>query len=82
VPWLLYGVGALIAISMQMIQVPALAFALGMYIPLELNVPLVVGGLVAHSCRSRPRGTSRWQRPQHPGHADRLRLHRAARSWA
>ena len=48
VPWLLYGVGALIAVSMQMIQVPALAFALGMYIPLELNVPLVVGGLVAH----------------------------------
>ena len=48
VPWLLYGVGALIAMTMQMIGVPALAFALGMYIPQELNTPLVVGGLVAH----------------------------------
>jgi Predicted membrane protein len=48
VPWLLYGTGALIAISMQMIGVPALAFALGMYIPLELNTPLLVGGFIAH----------------------------------
>ncbi len=48
VPWLLYGVGVLIALTMQMIGVPTLAFALGMYIPLELNAPLVVGGLVAH----------------------------------
>lgn len=48
VPWLLYGVGALIAMTMQMIGVPALAFALGMYIPQELNTPLVVGGLIAH----------------------------------
>ncbi len=48
VPWLLYGVGALIALTMQMIGVPSLAFALGMYIPLELNVPLIVGGLIAH----------------------------------
>jgi putative OPT family oligopeptide transporter len=56
VPWLLYGVGALIAVSMQMISVPALAFALGMYIPLELNVPLVVGGLVAHLVQKSARG--------------------------
>lgn len=48
VPWLLYGVGMLVAVTMQMIGVPSLAFALGMYIPLELNVPLVVGGLIAH----------------------------------
>ena len=48
VPWLLYGVGALVAMTMQMIGVPALAFALGMYIPLELNTPLLIGGLVAH----------------------------------
>lgn len=47
VPWLLYGVGILIALTVQMIGVPALAFALGMYIPLELNTPLVVGGLIA-----------------------------------
>jgi putative OPT family oligopeptide transporter len=55
-PWLLYGVGALIAMSMQMIQVPALAFALGMYIPLELNVPLVVGGLIAHLVQKSAKG--------------------------
>lgn len=48
VPWLLYGVGVLTALTMQMIGIPSLAFALGMYIPLELNVPLVVGGLIAH----------------------------------
>jgi uncharacterized oligopeptide transporter (OPT) family protein len=48
VPWLLYGVGAVVAMTMQMIGVPALAFALGMYIPLELNTPLLIGGLVAH----------------------------------
>jgi len=48
VPWLLYGIGMLVAVTMQMIGVPSLAFALGMYIPLELNVPLVVGGLIAH----------------------------------
>jgi putative OPT family oligopeptide transporter len=51
VPWLLYGVGALIALTMQMIGVPTLAFALGMYIPLELNAPLVIGGLIAHWVR-------------------------------
>jgi putative OPT family oligopeptide transporter len=55
-PWLLYGVGALIALSMQMIGVPALAFALGMYIPLELNVPLLVGGLIAHLVMRSARG--------------------------
>jgi putative OPT family oligopeptide transporter len=48
VPWLLYGVGALIAVTMQMIGVASLAFALGMYIPLELNVPLLIGGFIAH----------------------------------
>ena len=48
VPWLLYGVGALVAMTMQMIGIPSLAFALGMYIPQDLNTPLLVGGLVAH----------------------------------
>ena len=48
VPWLLYGVGVLTALIMELIGVPPLAFALGMYIPLELNTPLVVGGLIAH----------------------------------
>ncbi len=56
VPWLLYGVGVLIALTMQMIGVPTLAFALGMYIPLELNAPLVVGGLVAHFVQKSAKG--------------------------
>ena len=45
-PWLLYGVGALMAILLTWAKVPALAFALGMFIPMELNVPLLVGGLI------------------------------------
>jgi putative OPT family oligopeptide transporter len=48
VPWLLYGVGVLTALIMEFIGVPPLAFALGMYIPLELNTPLVIGGLIAY----------------------------------
>ena len=45
-PWLLYGIGAVLAIVLNACKIPALAFALGMFIPLELNVPLVVGGTV------------------------------------
>lgn len=45
-PWLLYGIGAVLAIILNYFKIPALAFALGMFIPLELNVPLVVGGAV------------------------------------
>lgn len=45
-PWLLYGIGALIAIVLTVCKVPALAFALGMFIPLNLNLPLLVGGTV------------------------------------
>ena len=45
-PWLLYAIGAVIAIVLTLCKVPALAFALGMFIPLELNVPLLVGGAV------------------------------------
>ena len=45
-PWLLYGVGAVLALLLNVLGVPVLAFALGMFIPLELNVPLVVGGAV------------------------------------
>ena len=46
-PWLLYGIGAVIALVLTFIKLPALPFALGMFIPMELNAPLVVGGLVA-----------------------------------
>ena len=45
-PWLLYAIGALLAIILTLFKVPALAFALGMFIPMELNVPLVVGGAI------------------------------------
>lgn len=46
-PWLLYGIGALIAIVLTLCKVPALAFALGMFIPIDLNLPLLVGGGVS-----------------------------------
>ncbi|HEY9543849.1 OPT family oligopeptide transporter [Prevotella sp.] len=45
-PWILYGIGALIAVVLTFFKVPALAFALGMFIPLQLNIPLLVGGAV------------------------------------
>ena len=45
-PWLLYGIGALIALLLNALGVSALAFALGMFIPLELNLPLLVGGAI------------------------------------
>ena len=45
-PWALYGVGAVLAVVLTFCKVPALAFALGMFIPLELNIPLVVGGAI------------------------------------
>ena len=45
-PWILYGVGAVIAIILTLCKVPALAFALGMFIPIELNVPMLVGGAI------------------------------------
>ncbi len=45
-PWVLYGIGAVLAIILTLCKVPALAFALGMFIPLELNTPLLVGGLI------------------------------------
>lgn len=45
-PWILYIIGAVLAIVLTWFKIPALAFALGMFIPLELNVPLVVGGAI------------------------------------
>ena len=45
-PWILYTIGAAIAIVLTLCKVPALAFALGMFIPMELNVPLVIGGAI------------------------------------
>ncbi|HET9554705.1 MAG TPA: oligopeptide transporter, OPT family [Anaeromyxobacteraceae bacterium] len=53
VPVLLFAVGAVIAVVMEMLQVPALTFALGMYLPLELNSPALVGGFIAHFLQRR-----------------------------
>ncbi|HZW38944.1 MAG TPA: oligopeptide transporter, OPT family [Ignavibacteriaceae bacterium] len=52
-PWMLYIAGAIFSLILTMLGVPALAFALGMYIPLELNTPLLVGGLIAHYVSTR-----------------------------
>lgn len=46
-PWYLYAIGAVISIVLTFFKVPALAFALGMFIPMELNAPLLVGGLIS-----------------------------------
>ena len=46
-PWALYAIGAVIAVLLTLCKVPALAFALGMFIPMELNVPLVIGGAIS-----------------------------------
>ena len=53
-PWMLYFAGAALALILTMIGVPALAFALGMFIPLELNTPLLVGGLISWFVAGRP----------------------------
>ncbi|HSB15801.1 MAG TPA: oligopeptide transporter, OPT family [Bryobacteraceae bacterium] len=45
---ILFGAGAFVALIMEMLGVPALIFALGMYLPLELNTPALVGGFLAH----------------------------------
>jgi uncharacterized oligopeptide transporter (OPT) family protein len=47
-PWLLYLAGIFVAIILELIGVPPLAFALGMYLPLYLNTPLLAGGIIAH----------------------------------
>ncbi|MDH6305671.1 putative OPT family oligopeptide transporter [Parabacteroides sp. PF5-5] len=52
-PWILYGIGAVLAIILNFFKVPALAFALGMFIPLELNTPLLIGGAVSWYVGSR-----------------------------
>ncbi len=52
-PWMMYVAGAFFALILTMIKVPALAFALGMYLPLELNTPILVGGIIAHFVSTR-----------------------------
>ena len=52
-PWLLYGAGAFLSLILTMMGVPALAFALGMFIPLDLNTPLLVGGIISYYVMNR-----------------------------
>ena len=52
-PWLLYASGAFLALILNMIGVPALAFALGLYLPLGLNTPILIGGLLNHFVTTR-----------------------------
>lgn len=52
-PWILYGIGALIAIVLTMCKIPALAFALGMFISIDLNLPLLIGGAISWFVASR-----------------------------
>lgn len=56
-PWILYAIGAVIAIILTLCNVPALAFALGMFIPLELNIPLLVGGAINWFVTTRSKDT-------------------------
>ena len=62
VPWLLYGVGGILILVLQMVKVPALPFALGMYLPQELNTPILVGGLIAHFVAKSARGDEALER--------------------
>lgn len=57
-PWLLYAIGAVLAIVLNFCKIPALAFALGMFIPLQLNVPLVVGGAINWYVTTRSKDTA------------------------
>lgn len=52
-PWMLYAAGAFMSLILTMIGVPALAFALGMFIPLELNTPILIGGIISHFVSTR-----------------------------
>ncbi len=52
-PWLLYGIGAALALVLTFCKVPALPFALGMFIPIDLNLPLLIGGAVSWFVGSR-----------------------------
>ena len=66
-PWLLYGIGAVISIVLTLCGVSALAFALGMFIPLQLNLPLIVGGLVNWYVNSRSTDVTLNQRRNEKG---------------
>jgi hypothetical protein len=47
VPWLLYAIGVVVALTVELIGISALAFGLGMYLPMEINTPILIGAFVA-----------------------------------
>jgi len=65
-PWFLYGLGAVFAVTSQMVGVSGLAYALGMYLPMELNSPLVLGAAIAwfleHSSKEVPLAKARHEK--------------------
>lgn len=48
VTWLLYAVGLALSVLLVMMNIPPLAFAIGMYLPLQINTPLFIGGLISY----------------------------------
>jgi putative OPT family oligopeptide transporter len=56
--WYAFGLGVMLSIVLRMVELPALGFALGMYLPIELNTPLFLGGLLAHWVNRPKKGTS------------------------
>jgi putative OPT family oligopeptide transporter len=69
VAYVLFGVGAMVAVIMEMLGQPSLIFALGMYLPLELNTPALVGGFLSHylNKRSEKTGGARGKRIRERG---------------
>ena len=57
-PWLLYGIGAALALVLTFFKVPALPFALGMFIPIDLNMPMLIGGAVSWYVSSRSKNSA------------------------
>ena len=57
-PWLLYGIGAALALVLTFFKVPALPFALGMFIPIDLNMPMLIGGAVSWYVSSRSKNST------------------------
>ncbi len=55
VPWLLYGVGVVVALTVELVGISALAFGLGMYLPMEINTPILIGAFVATLVRKSTR---------------------------
>lgn len=66
ITWLLYGIGGVIVLICEMLSIPSMIFALGMYLPLELNAPALLGGFISHfvikSSRNEKVTKQRWER--------------------